>query len=179
MCGLSNNSIIFSCITLFLSPHTDFHPSTGQKGSMFVFLFLIVIVTVNFSCGVSNLLRSKISQSRIALLTQGKASYVTKWMNIYNSMKLKEHVTMFFLSYDEPIDDSICGNINTDSTNMKAACIYRPHTTWTEGRNLQAQHIAHFEHEHKFHFKFWQFADIDVTEIVSCGAATNCKKRSC
>ena len=43
--------------------------------------------------------------TRLALATQGKASNLQRWIETYSRMNSSLYVTMFLLTYDEPVSE--------------------------------------------------------------------------
>mmetsp|Transcript_19510 Transcript_19510/g.26792 ORF Transcript_19510/g.26792 Transcript_19510/m.26792 type:complete len:295 (-) Transcript_19510:1089-1973(-) len=105
----------------------------------------------------------KVCRATIAFAVQGKAEDVTEWINMVSIMKTKDFSSLFVLSYDLPVDKSLCDN------NIRIICLFQPKSTWRKGRNMLTRSIAKYEEQFNHHFKYWIFGDDDVIKIKSCG----------
>lgn len=114
--------------------------------------------------------RSHHANAKIAISTQGKAKDVIQWISIISNMQHEDRVVLFLLSYDEPISETYCNN-----TNSKVSCQFQSGSSWTSGRNLLARNIANYEIQHHHNFKYWIFADADLSELTHCNRATICQ----
>lgn len=103
---------------------------------------------------------------RIALGSQGKAAELTKWIQMYSHMNSSSHVTLFVLTYDEPIPEALCQQHGVQ-------CMFKPHTTWTSGRNGLLRAMRTLESINRNLFKYYAFADDDIVN-ANCHAATGC-----
>jgi hypothetical protein len=128
---------------------------------LIVCLYILLLIPV----GCNKLHRS----SRIALATEGRASEVSEWFKMMKKMELKSHVSLFMLSYDIPINETICNG------HAHVVCLHAPGSTWTSGRNIMTRSIANYETDNKHPFKYWLFGDHDMVKLDNCGEATKCQ----
>ena len=104
----------------------------------------------------------------IAFATQGPAVGLAGWSKLCLLMKQREHVSLFYLSYDVAIAPETCDGAN-------ATCIFGPGTSWTAGRNHLARSVALYEVKQAHHFKYWVFADHDLYTAQNCHVQSTCR----
>ena len=111
----------------------------------------------------------------IAIATEGRNTEIVLWLELLNHMESKNHITLFLLSYNAPLESQLC------SKHSKVICLFEPNSTWTSGRNILARTISQFEknnpnhHGNQSYFKYWLFGDQDMAMLTNCGGATHCK----
>ncbi len=91
---------------------------------------------------------------RVALAVQGRSVDVDKWITLYSEMRTNGSVSLFFLTYDEPI-----------TCPPGIFCYHSSNSTWAQGRNELARKILNNEEEELQRFKYWAFHDTDTIAL--------------
>ncbi len=138
----------------------------------------------------------------IAIAVQGGASGFRSWKFLLDRIRHKDRVHLFLLSYDVPISEDVCGSSSINSENSAdVTCVFAPHTTWTSGRNALGRAVALHEQQRRqqrqreedsllqrqqllnstedggpvaARFKYWLFADQDMSSVEGCHLSTHC-----
>lgn len=105
---------------------------------------------------------SNFRKTSIAIAAQGKAEDVAVWIKMMSLMETKNISALFILSFDFPINKSICDN------GARITCLFHPQSTWRTGRNALTRSIAEYETSNTHNFKYWMFGDSDIIRIESC-----------
>jgi len=112
------------------------------------------------------------NRAAIAIAAQGKAADLANWIKMESLMKMEKFSALFVLSYDLPINKSLCDN------KVKVTCLFYPGSTWRSGRNVLIRSIAKYEENVNHHFKYWLFGDDDAIKIKSCYGVLSTNKSS-
>jgi hypothetical protein len=106
----------------------------------------------------------------IAFAVQGHADGLRNTMEMYAAMATRAHVTLFLLTWNEPIDCSavVAASLSAGGP-PHAVCVFAPWTSWTTGRNALARAIFHAELARGERYTKWLFADQDTTDGIPPG----------
>lgn len=110
-------------------------------------------------------------KKKIALGIQGRASDIQQSVTMYQKMRTRFHVTLFVLSYDEPVSPPLCRE-------RGVKCVFSPHSTWASGRNTLLYEMRRVESRSSITdservYKYYAFADADLVN-ATCHVKTGC-----